>query len=136
MRLVETDDAPRPAGHYSQAVVARGLVFVAGLLPIIPGTNRQIPDGITAQAEQVLANLRAVLRAAGSDLDRVVSVQIFIPDIAVWGAVNEVYARVMGGHRPARTVIPCGSLHYGALLEVNAVAEGSDASGGEQAATL
>lgn len=120
--LIETPDAPLPAGHYSQAVVANGFVFVAGILPIVPGGERRIPDGIEAQMRQALANLRAILIAAGSDLDRLVSVQIFIPDIELWPAINALYAEALGAHRPARTVIPCGPLHYGALLEVNAVA--------------
>lgn len=125
MHFIETAAAPLPAGHYSQAVVSNGLVFVAGLLPIVPGTGteRRIPEGIAAQAEQALANLDAVLRAAGSGLDRLVSVQIFIPGIESWSAVNDVYSRALGAHRPARTVIPCGPLHYGALIELNAVAE-------------
>lgn len=122
MQFIETKDAPLPAGHYSQAVVANGLVFVAGILPIVPNTERHIPDGVAAQAQQALDNLRAVLRAAGSDLDRLVSVQLFIPSVEAWAAVNQVYRNALGAHKPARTVIPCGPLHYGALIEVNAVA--------------
>lgn len=122
MQFIETKDAPLPAGHYSQAVVANGLVFVAGILPIIPNTDRRIPEGIAAQAQQVLDNLRAILGAAGSGLDRLVSVQLFIPSIDLWSDVNEVYRNAMGTHKPARTVIPCGPLHYGALIELNAVA--------------
>ncbi len=122
MRFIETNDAPLPAGHYSQAVVTNGLVFVAGILPIVPNTDRHIPDGVAAQAQQALDNLRAVLRAANSDLDQLVSVQIFIPSIESWGAINDVYRAALGAHKPARTVIPCGPLHYGALIEVNAVA--------------
>ncbi len=122
MQIVETNNAPLPAGHYSQAVVVNGLVFVAGILPVVPNSDRYIPDGIAAQAHQALDNLRAVLRAANSDLDRLVSVQLFIPSIESWGAINEVYRDALGAHKPARTVIPCGPLHYGALIEVNAVA--------------
>lgn len=122
MQFIETKDAPLPAGHYSQAVVANGLVFVAGILPIIPNTDRRIPEGIAAQAQQVLDNLRAILGAAGSGLDRLVSVQLFIPSIDLWSDVNEVYRNAIGTHKPARTVIPCGPLHYGALIELNAVA--------------
>lgn len=122
MMLVETHDAPLPAGHYSQAVVANGFVFVAGILPIIPGGERKMPDGIEAQMRQVLANLRTILTAAGSDTHRLVSVQIFIPGIELWGTINAIYADALGAHRPARTVIPCGPLHHGALVELNAVA--------------
>lgn len=124
MKLIETPDAPRPAGHYSQAVVANGFVFVAGILPIVPTTDgtRSIPDGIEAQMRQIFANLRAILHAAGSDLHKLTSVQIFVPQIELWGAVNATYAEILGAHKPARTVIPCGPLHYGALVELNAVA--------------
>src|ERR1700733_7640336 len=119
MKFVETTLAPIPAGHYSQAVVANGLVFVAGQLPIVPGSNRVIPDGIRAQADQVFSNLGAILDAAGSDMFNLVSVQIFIPCIELWDDVNVVYQHVLGSHKPARTIIPCGPLHYGALIEVN-----------------
>lgn len=122
MRSIETSDAPLPAGHYSQAIVANGFVFVAGILPIIPGSDRQIPQGIAAQTRQVLDNLRAILLAANSDLGRLASVQIFVPSIESWSVVNQVYEEVLGAHRPARTVIPTGPLHYGALIEINAVA--------------
>lgn len=123
MKLIETGGAPRPAGHYSQAVVANGFVFVAGILPIAPGGGeRRIPEGIEAQMRQVLANLRAILTEAGSDMHKLTSVQIFIPNIELWGDVNALYAGALGAHKPARTVIPCGPLHYGALVELNAIA--------------
>ena len=122
MTLIETPDAPRPAGHYSQAVVANGFVFVAGILPIVPDGSRTIPDGIEAQMRQVFANLRAILAAAGSDLHKLTSVQIFVPGIELWSTVNAIYAEMLGAHRPARTVIPCGPLHHGALVELNAIA--------------
>lgn len=123
MKIIETDEAPLPAGHYSQAIAVNGLVFVSGILPIAPGGGeRRIPDGIEAQARQVLANLRAILAAAGSDIDRVVNVQIFLPSVELWGAVNSIYSEAMGAHKPARTVVPCGPLHYGVLIELNAVA--------------
>lgn len=123
MKLIETNDAPLPRGHYSQAVVSNGLVFVAGILPIIPNTNRQLPDGIKPQVEQVLNNLDAILKASGSNLQKLISVQIFIPNPDYWTDVNEVYAKYLGNHRPARTVIPCGPLSANSMLELNAVAE-------------
>lgn len=122
MQLIETKSAPEPRGHYSQAVVAQGLVFVSGILPILPGTNRQIPEGLQAQVEQVFENLQAILQAADSDLHHVISVQIFISDMTLWEAVNEIYARILQDHKPARSVIPCGTLNGGALLELTAIA--------------
>ncbi|MEO6778130.1 MAG: RidA family protein [Gemmatimonadaceae bacterium] len=123
MKFIETNQAPLPGGHYSQAVVANGLVFVSGILPIAPGGGeRRIPEGIEAQARQVIANLRAVLSASDSDMNKLVSVQIFVSNVDLWGAINSIYTEALGAHRPARTVVPCGPLHYGALIELNAVA--------------
>src|SRR5271156_5011752 len=104
MQFIETNNAPIPKGHYSQAVIVNGLVFVSGLLPIVANTNREIPDGIDKQTEQVFANMRAILQAANSDLSKLVSVQIFIPDIKYWDPVNEVFIRILGNHKPARTI--------------------------------
>ena len=127
MKFILTEAAPTPAGHYSQAVVANGFVFVAGILPIEPGGGeRRIPDGIEAQVRLALTNLRAILEASGSAIDHLVSVQIFVPSVDSWAKVNAIYAELLGDHRPARTVIPCGPLHYGALVEVNAIAVTSE----------
>ena len=123
MKFIETSEAPLPAGHYTQAIVANGLVFVSGILPIAPGDGeRRIPDGIEAQMRQVFANLRAILSASESDINKLVNVQVFIPNVDLWGAVNSIYTEALGAHKPARTVVPCGPLHYGALIELNAVA--------------
>lgn len=122
MKFIETTAAPLPAGHYSQAVVANGMVFVAGQLPVSADPARHMPDGIETQTRLVFANLRAILQAASSDLDQLVSVQIFVSDLGLWKLVNAVYEEMLGSHKPARTVIPCGPLHYGALIELNAVA--------------
>lgn len=122
LHAIATDDAPLPAGHYAQAICANGFVFVSGLLPIVPRSDRQIPEGAQAQAEQVFANLGAILRAAGTEIDRVASVQIFIPNIQIWDKVNDAYAAFFGAHKPARTIVPCGPLRHGVFLEANAVA--------------
>src|SRR5918997_1644629 len=119
---VHTPDAPAPAGHYSQAVVYNGLVFVAGQLAIDPRTGEKRLGSIEGQTEQVLKNVGEILKAADSDLSRVLKMTMYISDINLWGAVNEVYARVMGEHRPARAVIPTRELHHGFLIEVDAVA--------------
>ena len=115
--------APLPRGHYSQAVKANGFVFVSGQLPMPPGDELKIPPGLDAQVIQVFENLKAVLLAADSSLQRLVSVQIFIADIGNWPRVNQLYASILGdGPAPARTVVPCPQIHYGAELEVNAIA--------------
>jgi 2-iminobutanoate/2-iminopropanoate deaminase len=123
---IQTQDAPIPAGHYSQAVVYNGLVYVAGQLAIDPRTGEKKLGSIEEQTEQALKNVGEILKAAGSDLSRVLKMTVYISDIRLWGAVNEVYARVLGDHRPARAVIPTRELHHGFLIEIDAVAATSD----------
>lgn len=122
MQTVRTDRAPLPAGHYSQAVVHDGLVYVAGQLPLDPATGRREQGDVEAQTRQVLANVRAVLEAAGSSLQQVLRTTVYVADIAVWNRVNGIYAEIFGGHRPARTVVPTGPLHHGFLVEIDAIA--------------
>jgi 2-iminobutanoate/2-iminopropanoate deaminase len=122
LQLIETAEAPPPGGHYSQAIIANGFVFVAGQLPIKLGGRNEIPAGIDAQTRQALSNVDAILRAANSSLDRVVSVTVYVTDIANWPEVNRVYADVFGKHRPARVVAVSPQLHFGSLVEIQAVA--------------
>jgi 2-iminobutanoate/2-iminopropanoate deaminase len=122
IRKILTPDAPAPGGHYSQAVVHNGLVYVSGQLPIDARTGERQLGSIEVQTETVLNNTAAILRAAGSDLSRVLKMTIYVADINLWRQVNEVYARVMGEHRPARAVVPVKELHYGFLIEIEAVA--------------
>lgn len=122
MQAIRTDAAPTPAGHYSQAIVHNGFVFVAGQLPIVPGQIEHRAGTPAEQTEQTLRNVEAILEAAGSGLDRVVQMTIYVSDIALWGEVNATYARVMGDHRPARAVVPVTPLHYGYVIEIQAIA--------------
>jgi 2-iminobutanoate/2-iminopropanoate deaminase len=122
MQAIETRDAPTAAGHYSQAIVHNGLVFVAGQLPIDPQDRNRPVGSIEEQTEQTLRNVAAILEAAGSGLDRVLQMTIYISDIELWGGVNTVYARVMGTHKPARAIVPVKHLHYGYQIEIQAIA--------------
>lgn len=122
MELITSQKLPAPGGHYSQGVVAGGLLFVSGQLPFDPATGT-FAVGIDAQFMQAMANVEAVLLAAHASLADLVNVQIFITDVEQWPIVNAHYANVMGSHRPARAIIPCGRLHYGALVEITAIAE-------------
>jgi 2-iminobutanoate/2-iminopropanoate deaminase len=122
IRTILTPEAPAPGGHYSQAVVYNGFVFVAGQLAIDPKTGERLTGSIEEQTEQCLKNIDAILQAAGSGLSRVLKMTIYISDIDLWGAVNSVYARVMAEHRPARAVVPVKDLHYGFKIEIEAVA--------------
>ena len=121
---ISTDNAPKPAGHYSQAIVHGGLVFVSGQLPIVPGTGGMgmVLDSIEDQTLQTLKNVEAILQAAGSSTDKVLKVTIYIPDMDLWGKVNEVYSDFFGDHKPARAVVPTRKLHAGFKIEVEAIA--------------
>lgn len=121
IKRINTPNAPQPAGHYSQATVYNGLVFVAGQLSILPNGEYKF-GSIEEQTEQALRNVHEILKAAGSDWDRVLKVNISISDINLWGGVNNVYARVLGEHRPARAIIPTGKLHHEFLIEIEAIA--------------
>jgi len=122
MDPVLTPNAPAPGGHYSQAVVHGGIVYVAGQLPIDPASPNSPPGDAAAQTRQSLRNVAAILEAAGSGLDQVLQMTIYVSDIGLWPVVNEVYAHTLGGHRPARAVVPAGDLHNGYLIEIQAVA--------------
>lgn len=122
IKYIHTPDAPQPGGHYSQATVYNGLVYIAGQLSIDPATGERRLGCIEEQTEQALLNVEAILHAAGSDLSRVLKMTVYVADIELWGAVNAVYARIMGEHRPARAIVPTTALHYGFLIEIDAVA--------------
>ncbi|GMV47370.1 MAG: reactive intermediate/imine deaminase [Pseudomonadota bacterium] len=122
LRTVEAPALAAPGGHYSHAAVAGGLVFVAGQLPIAPDGRKLGDAPFDLQARQVLANLQAALEAAGSSPARLVQVRVYLTDLAHWPAFDALYAQWLGAHRPARAVVPVPALHYGLLLEVEAVA--------------
>ena len=121
IKRINTPNAPKPAGHYSQATVYNGLVFVAGQLSILPNGEYKF-GSIEEQTEQALRNVHEILKAAGSDWDRVLKINISVADINLWDGVNSVYSKVLGEHRPARAVIPTGKLHYDFLIEIEAIA--------------
>ena len=122
MQTVTTGKAPAAGGHYSQAIVHGGLVYVAGQLPLVPGDAQRRLASFAEQAEQVISNVVAILEAAGSGADRILRATVYIADIAHWPAFNAIYARRLGAHRPARTVVPVTQLHYGFLVEMDAIA--------------
>ena len=122
MTFIETPNAPLPGGHYSQAAVHNGLIYLSGILPITPTGEKLADASVSEQTEQVVRNLDAILEAAGSNRENVIKVTIFVSDISTWGDVNQVYARFFGEHRPARSVVPCSPLHYGFGVELEAIA--------------
>lgn len=117
---VLTDNAPKPLGHYSQAVRAAGLIHVSGQLPI--KAEGQSSDPFDEQARIVLRNLLAVLDAAGATPAHVVKVTAYIVGAEHWGRFNAAYAAAFGDARPARSVVPVPALHHGYLIELDAVA--------------
>jgi 2-iminobutanoate/2-iminopropanoate deaminase len=122
MKSTYTENAPAPGGHYSQAIVHNGLVYVSGQLPIDPKTGEKQTGAIEEQTRLVFQNLSAILEASGSSLEQVLKVTVYISDISLWGKVNEVYAEIFGDHRPARAIVPTRDLHFGFKIEVDAIA--------------
>ncbi|QHV95435.1 RidA family protein [Spirosoma endbachense] len=122
MTFIETPNAPKPGGHYSQAVVHGDLVYLSGILPITPSGEKLTDATFSEQTEQILKNLDAILQAAGSTREKVIKVTVFIADISAWGTVNQVYTQFFGDHRPARSVVPVLPLHYGFGIELEAIA--------------
>ena len=121
MTVISTPNAPAAIGPYSQGMIAGGLVFCSGPIPVDPATGN-IPEGITAQAEQSCRNVAAVLAAAGSDATRVIKTTCFIADMADFAAFNEVYAKYFTG-KPARSCCAVKTLPKNVLCEIEAIAE-------------
>ena len=122
MERVNTAGAPAAIGPYAQAIVANGLVFCSGQIPINPASGTIEVVGAAEQTMQVLLNLRAVLDAAGSGLDKVLKTTVFLTDIGDFPAVNKVYAEMFGSHTPARSTVQVARLPKSAKVEIEAVA--------------
>ena len=119
---IVTDAAPAPGGHYAQATATGDLLFVAGQLPVRPDGTHLSDAPFEDQARQALANLLAIVRAGGSAPERVLKVNVYIAGIEHWPAFNRVYAEMFGDAKPARAVVPVPELHFGYLVEVDAIA--------------
>ncbi len=120
--VVHTDSAPRAIGPYSQAIVARGLLFLSGQIPLVPSTGELLRGDIREQTHQVLRNLAAVLEASGASLSTVVKTTVFLADMGEFAAMNEVYAEHFGDHRPARSTVQAGALPRNVSVEIDAIA--------------
>jgi 2-iminobutanoate/2-iminopropanoate deaminase len=118
---INTDRAPAAIGPYSQGMVAGGLLFTAGQIALDPSTAQVVPGDVAVQTERVLANLSAILDAAGASWNDVVKTTVFLMDMADFPRMNEVYARVLGEARPARTTVQVSGLPRGVLVEIDAV---------------
>ena len=123
MRTIDTPDAPAAIGPYVQGNITGNLLFTAGQIPLVPGTMEMVTGPIEDQTEQVLKNLSAVLRAAGSDWTRVVKTTVFLTDLADFAAFNGVYERMLGGAKPARSTVQVAALPKGAKVEIELIAQ-------------
>ena len=123
---IQTDNAPAAIGPYSQAIKAGGFVFVSGQIPIDPGTGQFVEGGIAEQTRQVLTNVKAVLEAAGSGLDRVVKTTVFLADMKEFGGMNEVYSIFFSEPPPARATVAAAGLPRDARVEIEVVALASE----------
>ena len=121
-RVIATASAPQAIGPYNQALEAKGFVFTAGQIGLVPGTKTLVAGAVAEQTERVLRNLQAVLEAAGSGLDRVVKTTVYLKSMGDFPAMNEVYGRFFGASAPARSTVAVAALPMDALVEIDAVA--------------
>ena len=122
IEIVSSDQAPKAIGPYAQATVVGNFVFTAGQIGMDPQSGEIVPGGVAAQTEQVFKNLTAVLTAAGTSLDRVAKTTVFLADMAEFAAMNEVYAKAFGSHRPARSTVAAAGLPRNVRVEIECIA--------------
>lgn len=122
MEFVSTDRAPKAIGPYSQATIADDVVYTAGQIALDPATGEIVAGGVTEQTERVFANLAAILQAANTSLASVVKTTVYLIDMNDFKAMNEVYARAFGEHRPARSTVAVAALPRGVSVEIDVIA--------------
>lgn len=120
--VISTDNAPKAIGPYEQAVKVGDFVYASGQIPLDPKTGNLIEGGIAVQTRRVMENLRAVVEAAGSSLERVVKTTVFLKDIGDFAAMNEVYGEYLSKSKPARSTVAVADLPRGALVEIDLIA--------------
>jgi 2-iminobutanoate/2-iminopropanoate deaminase len=121
MRTIATSQAPRAIGPYSQAMLTGGQVFTAGQIALDPITMELVEGDVAVQTERVMQNLRAILEEAGSGMTSIIKTTVYLVDMADFAAMNEVYARHLGDHRPARSTVAVAALPKGARVEIDAI---------------
>ena len=122
IEVISTPDAPAALGPYSQALRANGVIYCSGQVPLDPATGQLVDGGIEAQTRRVLANLRAVLRAAGSDFDRLLQTTVYLTDLSEFATVNAICAELYAGAKPTRSCVQVSALPRGAKIKIDAIA--------------
>jgi len=122
MRFIETPKAVRPIGPYSQGIVLNGFVFVSGTLGVDPVTNQMVRGGIVEQTKQAMENIKSVLEAGGSAIEKIVKVTVYIKDGSHFSDMNQAYAKFLGTHRPVRTTVVVGFPRDDILVEIDVIA--------------
>ena len=122
MEIIATPDAPQAIGPYSQAIKERGFVYTSGQIALHPATGSLVEGNFEAQVHRVFQNLGAVLRAAGSDFNRVLKATVYLTDLANFQALNTIYAQYFGDHKPARTTVGVSQLPKGGAVEIDLIA--------------
>jgi 2-iminobutanoate/2-iminopropanoate deaminase len=122
LTTIQSPHVPGPVGHYSHAIAHGGVLYVSGQLGRTSDMSAEEAGDIEAQTRRALSSVEAIVRSAGSDASCIVKVNLYISDVSLWPAVNAAYAAFFAAHRPARTIVPTGRLHYDALIEIEAIA--------------
>lgn len=121
-KIINTNEAPAAIGPYSQAIEANGFIFLSGQIAIVPAVNKLVENDIEKQTRQIFANMRAVLKSAGSDLSKIVKCTVFMVDLNDFAKMNKIYEDEFAGHKPARSTVQVARLPKDALIEIECVA--------------
>jgi len=122
MKIIETPKAVKPLGPYSQGIVANGFVFLSGTVGIDPTTNEMVKGGVVEQTKQAMQNIKAILEAAGSGVDKIVKSSVFISEASFFKDMNGAYTSVLGTHKPVRTTVVTGFARADVLVEIDVIA--------------
>ncbi|MCT4620766.1 MAG: Rid family detoxifying hydrolase [Marinisporobacter sp.] len=122
MKSISTNNALKPAGHYSQAIIHNDIVYISGQLAINPITGEKEYGSIKEQVKRVLNNINLILNEAGTSKDKVLKMTVYIPDVKLWDEVNDTYSEFFEEHKPARVIVPSRELHFGLSVEIDAIA--------------
>lgn len=123
MKIIRPSQVSSKGGHYAPGILSNGMLYVSGQLAIDPATGELAEGGIKEHTLTSLKNVERIVNAAGATKNDIVQCRVYVPDVALWNDVDEVYRNFFGEHTPARIVVPCNTLHHGSLIEIEAVAE-------------